>query len=399
VDLPWLEVSPSIDYSADLMSIENQLTIGSCVSNTITSIAEMMVKQNRGTPEALSRLAHYYWARSLTPYTAPPNDLGMTMRQGLQAAKAYGLATEAIWPYDLRYTNTKPSEAAEISAAERKLVEYRRLKDTTWQDPSVTTRRIQEALMLGYGVYVGIRLAREFFYLQGPAFPYTYGGLSKAGAELVGGHAMPIAGCYIRGAKDWFKFANSWDTTWGDGGFANLATYVVCTDAMDIWAIKCFDGYEPLAPEVQQAGTFVSRLYVGMFGRAPDAEGLVYWRTRHLNGVPMAQIAEEMFSCAPARKYYPLSYSSEETVRSFYYNVLGRSPDAEGLAFWTAKVNEVGAGPAILEICWSAANYLGNDPAAAGYSDRYNRRVRAARLYGEGGGSIEGGEAALLYVN
>jgi len=89
--------------------------------------------------------------------------------------------------------------------------------------------------------------------------------------------------------------------------------------------------------------TNLSELYVAMFGRAPDAGGLEYWSNELSSGkVPNLQgIAQLMYETGDARAYYPVGADNGTVISSFYQNVLGRTPDAEGLAYW---VNELSSG-------------------------------------------------------
>ena len=91
--------------------------------------------------------------------------------------------------------------------------------------------------------------------------------------------------------------------------------------------------------------TEVSQLYVALFGRAPDSEGLGFWVNQRNQGQTLTQIANAMFATAPARPYYPTWLTNQEIIAQFYENVLGRTADSEGLAFWTGKLNAAGATP------------------------------------------------------
>ena len=81
-----------------------------------------------------------------------------------------------------------------------------------------------------------------------------------------------------------------------------------------------------------QMRTDVSQLYVALFGRAPDGEGLGYWVSQLDAGKSIVDIANAMYGTAPARTYYPSYLTNQEIVGNFYTNVLGRTADAEGLA-------------------------------------------------------------------
>jgi len=136
----------------------------------------------------------------------------------------------------------------------------------------------------------------------------------------------------------------------------------------------------------------VSQLYVALFGRAPDGEGLGYWVGLLSEGQSMTQVANTMYATAPARDYYPSFLTNQEIIESFYENVLGRTADAEGLAFWTAKLNASGATPGsvITEMINVVANYTGTDADGIKSAALFNARAEVAQAYGEANGGIAG---------
>ena len=146
--------------------------------------------------------------------------------------------------------------------------------------------------------------------------------------------------------------------------------------------------------------TEISQLYVALFGRAPDADGLGFWVGLRDAGQSLTQIANTMYATAPARAYYPLFLTTGEIVASFYVNVLGRTADAEGLAYWTAKLNAPGATPGsvITEMVNVVAHYTGTDPAGLTSQALFNNKVEVAQYYGENGGDIAGATAILEEV-
>ncbi|WP_158290309.1 DUF4214 domain-containing protein [Ramlibacter sp. WS9] len=146
--------------------------------------------------------------------------------------------------------------------------------------------------------------------------------------------------------------------------------------------------------------TSVSQLYVAMFGRAPDAAGLDFWTGLLGAGQSVTQIADTMFGVAPARNYFPDGSSNEQIIASFYLNVLGRTADAEGLAFWTTKLNTAGATPGsvIAEMVDVIAHYTGTNAAGITSANLFNNRAEAAQFYGENGGSLANATAVLAGV-
>lgn len=144
----------------------------------------------------------------------------------------------------------------------------------------------------------------------------------------------------------------------------------------------------------------VSQLYVALFGRAPDGEGLGYWVGQLDAGKTMVDVANTMYATAPARVLYPSFLTNQEIIGNFYTNVLGRTADAEGLAFWTAKLNAAGAtaGSVIAEMINIVANYSGTDPAGLTSQALFNNKVAVAQWYGEQNGNIAGANTVLTAV-
>ena len=149
-----------------------------------------------------------------------------------------------------------------------------------------------------------------------------------------------------------------------------------------------------------QMRTDVSQLYVALFGRAPDGEGLGYWVSQLDAGKSIVDIANAMYGTAPARTYYPSYLTNQEIVGNFYTNVLGRTADAEGLAYWTDKLNAAGATPGsvIAEIIGVVANYTGTDPAGLKSAALFKNKVQVAQWYGEQNGNIAGATSILSGV-
>ena len=72
-----------------------------------------------------------------------------------------------------------------------------------------------------------------------------------------------------------------------------------------------------------QMRTQITQLYVSLFGRAPESDGLGYWVNQLDSGVSLKAIAQSMYSVEAARVMYPLYLTNDEIVAKFYMNVLG----------------------------------------------------------------------------
>ena len=79
-------------------------------------------------------------------------------------------------------------------------------------------------------------------------------------------------------------------------------------------------------------------LYIASFNRAPDAMGLNYWGGRVYDGLALDQIAKSFFVQPETVAAYPASQSVEVFVDRVYNNVLSRSPDGSGMAYWKEAI-------------------------------------------------------------
>jgi hypothetical protein len=88
------------------------------------------------------------------------------------------------------------------------------------------------------------------------------------------------------------------------------------------------------------ADNLVYLLYQASFARMPDYAGFEYWAgqadARHLSALQLADI----FMAAPEfTAKFGANPSNDAFVTELYANVLGRTPDAGGLAYWEAQAN------------------------------------------------------------
>jgi len=144
--------------------------------------------------------------------------------------------------------------------------------------------------------------------------------------------------------------------------------------------------------------TQVSQLYVALFGRAPDGEGLGYWVNELGTGRSIVDVANTMYATAPARTLYPAYLTNQEIIGNFYTNVLGRTADNEGLNYWTGKLNGATPGSVIAEMINVVANYSGSDPAGLTSAALFNNKVEVAQWYGETIGDLAGATTILANV-
>ena len=84
---------------------------------------------------------------------------------------------------------------------------------------------------------------------------------------------------------------------------------------------------------IEDVSGVVFRLYNAAFARLPDAKGLENWITGNsTGGMTYATSAEEFSSSQEFQNRYGVNTIDTQYITTLYDNVLGRSPDAEGLA-------------------------------------------------------------------
>lgn len=95
-----------------------------------------------------------------------------------------------------------------------------------------------------------------------------------------------------------------------------------------------------------------TQLYLGFFGRVPDAAGLKYWSAQIERGTSPLEVAAGFAQSAEFIKTYG-ALSAKEKVTLAYQNILERAPDAGGLQFWAQQLE---SGTPIGQIIWSLVN-------------------------------------------
>lgn len=156
----------------------------------------------------------------------------------------------------------------------------------------------------------------------------------------------------------------------------------------------------------RQIQTDIAALYVALFGRAPDSQGLGFWAGEVDRGQSLTTIANRMYDTAPARAYYPTTATDIEIVNSFYQNVLGRPADPQGQSFWLGRLVDVGdRGALIQEMITTVVTYTGSPDNPAlnslgfGSRDLFLNRIEVAVYYGLRNGDIANAAGVLQNIS
>ena len=104
-------------------------------------------------------------------------------------------------------------------------------------------------------------------------------------------------------------------------------------------------------PAVQNSGFYVIAAYISVLGRDPDYSGFLYWTSLYRSGVLVpsgcglgAPVCSQQqllldFMQSPEFQVRFTAVTSADFVTVVYQNVLGRSPDGPGAAFWLGSLN------------------------------------------------------------
>jgi hypothetical protein len=256
----------------------------------------------------------------------------------------------------------RPDAAAFASGLRRKIKRYERIP----LDPDnfmVSVNNIKAAIAGGSPVKCAMRIGRKMFDLKGPLETHNYISYKSGlpGTELVGGHDVLLVMYDDALSFGSFVCQNWWTKSWGDNGYGAFS-YTLVSDMMECWIVReVWDGIGIVDPAKHTLQTKVAQLYAALFGRAPEREGVTYW-TQQLSSKPLQLVAQEMYNCDPARVYYPYTLTNEQIVGRFYANVLGRTADANGLAYWTAELNSgMTPGQVVTNMLTAVVNYNGSD--------------------------------------
>jgi hypothetical protein len=82
----------------------------------------------------------------------------------------------------------------------------------------------------------------------------------------------------------------------------------------------------------------VVTLYANYFQRIPDFAGVQFWLAQRRSGMSLAQLSRALASSDEFRSLYG-SLDNLQFVTVLYQNVMGRAPDAPGLAFWVGQLD------------------------------------------------------------
>lgn len=249
-----------LDLRKTVPAIYNQGELGSCTSNACAgALRQAGVVQSGYDILGPSRLNLYYHARYNMGLAEGNEWLYLTEDSGagigdVAAALMYGgLVPESMWPYSDDITHKKahfstPAFATQPTANCYKTGQnWLNKEGLSFVKLSPTLTAITDELKAGRSVMFGMTLHNSFMSdtVAKTGMVPTPGGISD---RVAGGHAMLIVGydgrATISGKSNpkfgRFIIQNSWDKTWGDGGFCYIPSSMLNTSdtLTDMWRVS-----------------------------------------------------------------------------------------------------------------------------------------------------------------
>ena len=187
--------------------IVDQGNIESCVPTCISTVYYYLtMKQSNHLNFRISRLYLYYQFRRL--YDDVKLDEGSTIRDCINILYKDGVVPEFLYPYVESKIFNNPSEFLEKYSRFCKCLGFE----------NISRKVIKQYLLLDNPVLCGIKLFDSVY-----SDEVKNSGIINYSEEydkILGGHCIILVG--FDDSKKYYRFINSWGSTWGDKGFGYL---------------------------------------------------------------------------------------------------------------------------------------------------------------------------------
>lgn len=122
----------------------------------------------------------------------------------------------------------------------------------------------------------------------------------------------------------------------------------------------------------------VIRLYFAFFKRSPDVAGANYWINKRKSGTTNLNHIASSFAASSEFQTKYGALSNSDFVKQIYVNVFERQPDPNGLAYWTKKLDSHSASRGEVMVGFSESNeYRGS----GGTPGKSTGRVEASDIW------------------
>ncbi|CAF2897348.1 unnamed protein product [Rotaria sp. Silwood2] len=200
----------SVDLRKWMTPVEDQKDMNTCVANAFAGACEYFMKKSTGNHIDVSRLFVNYNGRLVESPTMTTQDVGSSLIYTAIALRRYGICEEAIWKYDRKNLNQRPSDTAYMRGSQF-TVTVVKLQPTLIAMKTVLAKKLPFVVSI-----VLLESARQegeerngYILMPNPADPRV------KHAKL--GHAVLIVG--YDDETQHFIVRNSWGSDWGHNGY------------------------------------------------------------------------------------------------------------------------------------------------------------------------------------
>lgn len=201
----------SFDLSSKCGEAYDQLNLGSCVSNGIGKALEVNLRINSNETYIPSRLFIYYNGR-IEGNDPIDQDTGLNIIDGVLSVENYSAPPETSWPYVVSQFAIKPTLDCYQLALKYKLYKFYAVQ----QNLSALKQTLSINLPIAFGISV-----YESFMCEAAAQTGIIPDPNTQTEQNVGGHCILLVG--YDDSTNYFKFINSWSSSWGIDGFGYIS--------------------------------------------------------------------------------------------------------------------------------------------------------------------------------
>lgn len=350
----------SVDLRSNFTKIKNQGQQGSCLSFTLTSIFEYMMKVSKQEDYDLSEAFLYYNARNLDTDESTSNDNGSRFHPSIESLSKYGIALEKYWPYNENVYDKRPSEEAYKDAETRKLIKALNVE--------CSVKAIKSALSDGYPVAGSFILYPSFnqngAYIQMPTKEeiesVNNGNEEDEQMERHARHAMTIVG--FSDELQMFLVRNSWGDDWGDRGYCYMPyAYIENNELFNfaciITEVASLDIQEPELKNIPALKINNSdiqiRYYVALASLSAQIEKVNELKEQRVNMLQYLEVQKSLLSDPNARdEFIDANVKNIEEANEDYKKEIKQNKAKQDEIFETFKKKRlfglIGCGVAVL---------------------------------------------------
>lgn len=307
--------------------ILDQGSLGTCAENAVVTALDVMMRQAGHPIAALSRMQLYADVRTLQGDFE--HDTGTIPSIMLNALKNTGIAYEASWAYNPALLYQVPPLSVVAEAAQNKINSWSSLNIE--RPVAGITADVGKLLAQGKTVLLSFNVRDYFYDEDGPLGEIVGHGAAGNNGE---GHMVAIRDMDATG----FIVQNSWDTGWGDGGYGRVDYVQFSSYHYDLKGLYTVNGFMGLDFTWSAARVTVAQAYATVLGRAAETSGLNWWAGANLS---RETLITSLLNSGEGAAHYG-SMSTAQFLDEMYDNVLGRDPDASGLAFYSDLIDNQG---------------------------------------------------------